>query len=174
MPTLRFLLFGHPKFALVQTETQELGPLGDLGKLQLNDEFNISRDLFNRIMTCALNIRDLPPGREEQTELIEAANILGGCATLEERVKQLNIAEEERNARAQDAQRRATAVSPITDTWNMFDWRIVGPQYCYVSLNHAPDYVSQGFEYAGQQQCGDNGDGVMAVMHYFRRLRENA
>jgi hypothetical protein len=171
MPTLRFLLFGHPLIGNDASTQQVEDIQTDLRTLKINDEFNISRDSFNRIMTCALSINDLPNVKEERKKLLEDVNALGGCLSLEERVRQLNVAEQEKFALEQVEQRRALAITPAADVWNMFEWRNVGPQYCYTGINQSQELLAQGFEYVGHVNCGDNGSGVMAVMHYFRRIR---
>mmetsp|Transcript_16855 Transcript_16855/g.36512 ORF Transcript_16855/g.36512 Transcript_16855/m.36512 type:complete len:211 (+) Transcript_16855:109-741(+) len=167
MPILRMILLGHPAMRVADDSPNGISRL-----LSLHDDYQVSHHAFSQLLVCALGISELPEGRDDREQLVTVANILGGCVQMEERVQQVNASEQEQANRASISARRGEAVTPATDTFGMFEWRSVGPQYCYMGIENAANLQTEGFEYAGAQEVGTNPQGIVALVHHFRRSRD--
>lgn len=89
MPTLRFLLLGHPRM-----QPKELPTLSD-GTTQVLDipaDLQVSRSSFVLLINCLYGVEPLPPRESNRRssrlkELAETLVVLGGCQALEERLR---------------------------------------------------------------------------------------
>lgn len=86
MPTLKFLLMGHPN---MQAKPVKKAPDG-MQVLEIPVELQVSKTSFLLLVGCLFGADKLPPrgtADSRLTELTETMLTLGGCTTLEEKLK---------------------------------------------------------------------------------------
>lgn len=111
MPTLRFLLLGHPRM-----KAKEIKELQDGTKiLEIPVDLCVSQQAFVLLVSCLLEAQPLPPrtahngGGDQMALLTHAMEVLGGCEVLEERLQD----------------HHANPLTPQEDTNSEYVWQIL-------------------------------------------------
>jgi hypothetical protein len=114
MPTLSFLLIGHPHM-----RAEEMKQLEDGREiLQIPEELGVSKSSFILLVNCIFGNVQLPrPGvsGSRYLELVETAATLGGCEDLEEQIKNF----------------RPEPMTPQDDIHNEYYWAKLPHYSCY-------------------------------------------
>lgn len=87
----------------------------------------------------ALGEKYLPQSQLHREKLLHLANMLDGCPFVQQRICDLDCSKER-------AARRRAAISPATDHWGLFEWRL-GASLVDLKKLHA-----EGFELANSDQ----------------------
>lgn len=114
MPTLRFLLLGHPQMAHKKVVERD-----DDGVtiLEIPEEFDVTKESFLLLINCLFEAEPLPArcGRKKERDdgrlkdLIETMATLGGCDVLERRLKD----------------HHANPLTPEDDSNDRYEWHIL-------------------------------------------------
>lgn len=149
MPTLRFLLLGHPNMAQPAIQQRPDG-----SKLvEIPHELEISQSSFLLLVNCFFGLQPLPPRTSDGdkssrlTELTEVITKLGGCARLEQQCQELAI----------------NPLTPAQDVNNKYTWAVI--QYDHISQYVCKDMMDRGYSYTITKRIG------IKDHHYFRAER---
>lgn len=148
MPTLQFLLLGHPH--MKPKAVQELEDGTQI--LQIPRDFQVSQKVFLHLINCIFETKPIPArGTEEMESLEECVTILGGCEVLEERLKE----------------QHTNPLNPEEDINDDYLWQVL-----HISRSEdirMPDLerlANAGFSYRSTTEVG-----IMAT-HLFRKKKE--
>ena len=157
MPILKMILIGHDNMKINNDK-----------ELTFHKDLNINYKGFTNLLMCSIGICEIPNDPNEQNKIITMANALGGCSSLEEKIK-LKILKKNIDKELKIfSMKRQEAISPVTDIHNIFEWISIGPQYCYQNISNSNELHSKGFQYiSSQPQVNHTG----VVIHHFRRPR---
>eukprot|EP00977_Amphora_coffeiformis_P011357 scaffold2742_cov167-Amphora_coffeaeformis.AAC.7 len=111
IPTLRFLLFGHPDM-----QAKDLPEHTDGAKVVSLPEFlSVSKFEFISIIHAILGLSPLPvPDSFEMKSLLKNLTLLGGCEELEHRIRQ-----------ARETRENASPHVPAHDLEEQYQWQII-------------------------------------------------
>jgi hypothetical protein len=149
MPTLRFLLFGHPN---MQPKPLEKNANDGSILLEIDPALEVSKSSFILLVNCLFNTTALPPRTAEGSRLLEleeTVRTLGGCDDLEKRLKDCST----------------NPLTPKQDTTAAFDWTIL-ESHMPIDENSVRELRKEGFSYCSweKQRIG--------TRHYFRKSKE--
>lgn len=131
MPTLRFLLMGHPQMAETKIEQRDDGTK----VVEIPVELQIQQSSFLLLINCLLENEPLPPRNKQGddssrlTELSETITKLGGCPVLENRLKDLT----------------ANPMTPEDDVNREFAWAVI--QYDTIFQSRMMDMMKLGYSF---------------------------
>ncbi|CAB9524362.1 expressed unknown protein [Seminavis robusta] len=147
MPTLRFLLFGHPRMQPKKLQQSTDGAT----LVEISHELEISKKSFILLVNCVLGAEPLPArGTPKLTQLVDAMTTLGGCEQLEASLKNL----------------QTNPLTPQDDTNNEYVWHVLQTlKYSSLSVYDTEVLRSKaGCAYASAIKDPKSG----VVTHYFR------
>lgn len=174
MPTLRFLLLGHPQ---MQSKTVEkvASVHGQLPLLRVPHELAVSKKSFLLLLNCFFEVEPLPRRNNDEhesqeqssssssssspqwTDLMETIRTLGGCKSLESRLSRLG-----------NHAYKSNPMIPEEDSQLEFDWR---------TLHYRSDYplkqadqeplLEDGWKYTTTAQITER-----MTSHYYRKEKE--
>lgn len=161
MPTLRFLLLGHP--LMKPKELQQL-PDGNTQILEIPVDFRISQKAFLQLINCILEADPLPPRRghkkqgaddDSLTVLTQTMATLGGCKVLEQRLKD----------------HHGNPLTPEEDTNNDYEWHILRiSKTADIRMDTLTTFANAGYNYT-TSILDPLGGGIMAT-HLYRKKRK--
>lgn len=143
MPTLRYLLMGHPQMAQPSIQQRADGTK----VLEIPHELEIHQSSFLLLVNCLVGMEPLPPRNAPNsrlTELSETVTKLGGCVSLENRVKD----------------RTANPMTPEEDVENQYTWAVI--QYDTIFQRRMHDMMERGYSYTTTKKV------FHTDFHYFR------
>ena len=146
MPTLRFLLLGHPQMAEMQIEQRADGTK----VLEIPPELQIHQSSFLLLINCLFETQPLPPRRDNDkkesrlTELTETITKLGGCQVLENRLKDLTV----------------NPMTPEEDVNREYMWAVI--QYDTIFQSRMQEMMDRGYSYTISKNVRNT------EHHYFR------
>ena len=147
MPILEYLLFGHPQMAPKVLKIRD-----GMTVLQIPPDLGINGATFVLVMNCALEITPLPV-TDKANLLCEAVAVLGGCESLEKRMRHIDF---------------YSPLSPEEDTQNKFDWQLfVKSVYRDINMYDTKDYIELGYSFVSRTMVENN-----QVMYLFRRPKQ--
>lgn len=145
MPTLKFLLMGHPNM-----QAKPINEMKDGTQvLEIPEELEVSKPSFVLLVNCFFGADKLPPrGPTDSrlTELLETVATLGGCMNLEEKLKDLS----------------KNPLTPEEDTENEYVWGIL--QADIYQSDKMDDIKRKGYSYTTSRKLEQYG----SITHYFR------
>ena len=157
MPTLRFILLGHPNMKQNNVQITTNG----MPILVIPDYLDVSKNVFISLVNCAFDLEPLPMCGVLESynnvvgmkQLLDAITTLGGCDVLEQRL------------------RNRTDGGPLTPEEDMegkYEWSFMSRcNTATIKYNDVAEYTSKGFSYAGVKE-----DGIMRT-HLFRKKNTN-
>ena len=150
MPTLRFLLFGHPN---MQTKALEKNENDGSILLEIDPALEVTKSSFILLVNCLFKTKPLPSRTDESrlTELEETVRTLGGCDDLEKRLKDCS----------------ANPLIPKEDTSDSFEWTFLETEtYMPIDEDDVRKLREAGFSY-----CSWAKDGSLN-RHIFRKSKK--
>ena len=158
MPTLRFLLFGHPNMKQNNPKILKNGTQ----VLEIPNELQVSKTSFLLLVNCIFQVEPLPRrlvnngiGGTRMDKLIETMTTLGGCATLEERLREHSY---------------SNPLFPDEDVQERFHWLTLRKKsYLSVCMYDHDNFVKAGFHYVSTDPQKDEND---VLTHYYRKEKK--
>lgn len=151
MPTLRFLLWGHPRMKTKDVEERADGTQ----ILEIPRELQVSKKSFVLLVNCALGVEPLPARGvvgSRWTELVETITTLGGCEELEERFQEHHF----------------NPLTPEQDTNGDFEWQALQKgEFARISEYDVQDMHKLGFSYVSATKDPNSN----MVTHLYRKQR---
>jgi hypothetical protein len=153
MPTLQFLLFGHPNM-----QSKTVGKVNDGSVLlEIDPALGVSKSSFVLLLNCLFRAQSLPPrsgGNSRRDELVETIATLGGCASLERRLREQG----------------ENPLTPAEDTTGAYCWSVV-EKYRTDQLDQytSRDMRREGYSYTAWEKDKEFG----INRHYFRRSKKD-
>ena len=137
MPTLSFLLFGHPQ---MQPKTLKKSKDG-IEILEIDPALQVSRASFIFLVNCLRGATPLPARADESQskDLAETMVTLGGCESLEQRLRDQST----------------NPLTPEEDTEDKYLWQVIH-QSEFSNFSIPPDYANAGYTFAAMGTKGYN------------------
>lgn len=136
---------------------------GNTRSMEFGADWDVPKKAFIHVLSCALDIDDVPANEEDRLAFFDSLRVLGGWDI----VARLQKAEESLKEASGRSSYAKEAVSPANDYCHMYEWQgIISGRLDPKELEIIRSVQAKGFLYIGCEKIN-----VSQTIYHFRRER---